>query len=112
MNPISKRLTIDVTQEDIHHGTPGDCEDCPVALAIRRIFPNCSVKVEGDVIEIDGSTVGAPAMVESFVDDFDRKYNDFVNTFYSSFEKFFDDYDEWRDGFEPFSFVLPVKGWK
>lgn len=108
MNPLSKPLTIEVTQEDIDQGTPGDCENCPVARPIRRIFPNCSVKVEGDVIEIDGSTVGAPEKVESFVYEFDRKFNDFV----SSFEKDFEDYDEWREEFEPFSFVLPAKGWK
>lgn len=104
MNPISKRLTIEVTQEDIDHGTPSDCEDCPVTRGIRRILPDAVVRVEGDVIKIDGWTVDAPEKVSVFVDNFDRAFNDF--------DEIENDYDEWREEFAPFSFVLPAKGWK
>jgi hypothetical protein len=31
-------VTIDVTQDDIDHGTAGNCWACPVARAVRRVL--------------------------------------------------------------------------
>lgn len=36
MKTWPKRLTITVTAEDVAHGKRGDCETCPVALALTR----------------------------------------------------------------------------
>lgn len=34
-----RKITVNVTQEDIDNGEPDDCSECPVALAIWRELP-------------------------------------------------------------------------
>jgi len=36
---VMKKVTIRVTAEDIRNGKPGSSNDCPVALALLRKFP-------------------------------------------------------------------------
>lgn len=39
-------VTVEVTQDDIIHGKPQDCCECPVALAVQRTFgPEFAVDV-------------------------------------------------------------------
>jgi hypothetical protein len=52
-----KRLKVTVTQEDIDEGERGECSRCPIALAIKRVFSNTFVSVNGAdarVEEVDG----------------------------------------------------------
>lgn len=47
--PVSKvyprYISVDVTQEDFQKGVRGDCDECAVALALKRQFPYLYVVV-------------------------------------------------------------------
>ena len=51
--------TINVTSQHLTRGIPGDCNTCPVALAIEDAFPNAaSVTVGGQYLSFqDGGRV-------------------------------------------------------
>lgn len=71
-------MKIEVTQQDIDNGVPGDAESCPVALACQRTIPGChDLTVGDDTIEfdIDGDAMAfdLPAEVATFVHRFDCK---------------------------------------
>ena len=64
-------MKIKVTQEHIHNGTPGDSECCPIALAVKEIFPNNHISVCKDCVAIDDDACNTEA-ISWFIDDFDR----------------------------------------
>ena len=90
-----KRVHVELTQEDIDQGIPRDCGNCPVARAIERAMGvSCKVEVEANRLDVyDGETwwTPLPAMVETFVDNFDN-----VNQ---------------RVLCEPFTFDLELRRW-
>jgi len=45
MVTTKKRVRVEVTWEDIEKGMPIDPRDCPVARAVRRLFPYKKVSV-------------------------------------------------------------------
>jgi len=36
-------ITVDVTQEDINTGKPSSFSSCPIALAVKRIYPKAEI---------------------------------------------------------------------
>lgn len=51
-------MKITVTQEHIDHGRAMDCTACPIALAVKPLFPDCDVTVGAKLIQAvqpDGS---------------------------------------------------------
>ena len=64
-------VTIQVTEQDIQHGLAGDCEKCPVALAIYRALHELAVRVgTGGVTIYRDDTyamVALPGPVSSFI---------------------------------------------
>lgn len=59
-------IRVEVCEADIAAGTPGKTLGCPVALAIKRVLPDCGVIVDQETITFgvrgdtfDGSTSGA-----------------------------------------------------
>lgn len=63
---------ITVTQDDIDRGLQGARKHCPVALALRRVFPQGGILVEGELLSI-GSCVWFPSRtVRDFIEDFDE----------------------------------------
>ena len=50
-----RKITVNVTQNDIDHGIPEDDCECPIAQAIRRALP------DNGIIEVDIRDVGEHA---------------------------------------------------
>lgn len=72
--------TIEVTQDDINNGIPNSEHSCPVAIALKRVFPDRRVSVNEDSLmlyeEINEVCVrriikGTPSEVQAFILDFD-----------------------------------------
>ena len=61
---------INVTQEHINSGIKSDCMLCPIALAVRTLFP--IVEVDDCCIEIGDVQYYSPDSVAKFIDDFDN----------------------------------------
>lgn len=67
------KIKISVSQEDIDNGTPGDETCCPIALAVKRQYPEYNeVSVEIDVLFLDDINYLMPIEASNFVDDFDE----------------------------------------
>lgn len=45
-------IEVEVTQDDIENGVARDCNRCPIALALRRQFPNCPNIVDNERVAI------------------------------------------------------------
>jgi hypothetical protein len=83
-------MRVDVTDEDILVGVPEDCGQCPVALALSRLFPDAqdiAVRATGIWLWIDGKLAffPPPPEVVAFVESFDA-----------------------REHVDPFSFDVPI----
>lgn len=68
------KYTIDVTLRHIRCGTPGECNICPIALAIQEAIPGCRVDVFGPVAFLNGKAINLPAACSTFVARLDRGY--------------------------------------
>ena len=71
-------MKIDVIQDDIHSGTRCNPATCPIALSIRRDYPNLTAHVSGKEILIIGdkllmSFIQLPDEAMSFVTAFDNE---------------------------------------
>jgi hypothetical protein len=92
-------VRIEVTQADIDDGEPGEPCTCPVALAIRRIGPDCDPQVDRlCVVFGEGSgycEAELPAAATRFIDDFDRLCGVFA---------------DYRSRFAPFAFDVEIPG--
>lgn len=68
-------MIIKVTQEDIDKGIQKDCEQCPIARAMRRAF-GCNVQITSIIYRKNDGILaygphGMPDIVTSFIRDFD-----------------------------------------
>jgi len=70
---IPDEIEIDVTARDIAEGKPGKCERCPIALAVRRIFPNDDIRVDSIIWIGDNwdARFDTPEVACDFIDRFD-----------------------------------------
>lgn len=71
-----EKLALSVTQDDIDRGYRCDCSSCPIALAMRRLYPNYSVKAKlGYILIIEKDDVliqyKVPIEAVAFMEDFD-----------------------------------------
>jgi hypothetical protein len=69
-------VTIQVTQEDINHGLAGDCEECPIALALYRALSVAGVRAGtgGVTLYREGTNamVALPVAAVRFIGRFDH----------------------------------------
>lgn len=67
-------VRIDVTAEDIAHGVRGECDSCPIALAIERTLGVVPLVNRFDVA-LDGcdddNAIDLPSEATFFIEDFD-----------------------------------------
>jgi hypothetical protein len=64
-------MKIQVTQQDIRNGVSKSYLECPVALAVKRIYPNFSVAITDKAIWIHGQKFMASRSVQRFIKSFD-----------------------------------------
>jgi len=62
-------LRVDVSQYCIDNGQPEETTSCPIALAVRKMYPDSSISVDGD-LNIDGYRYFSDVAME-FVSKFD-----------------------------------------
>lgn len=73
-------MNVSVTKEDIDNGETMFCDACPIALALKRVFPTSKdIQVESESeIYIDGVVYSAPEndmpKVKSFIGWFDKEF--------------------------------------
>lgn len=69
-------ITIQVTEQDISTGLAGDCEECPIALAIYRALSDAGVRVgtAGVTLYREGTNamLALPEAATRFIDGFDH----------------------------------------
>ena len=78
------RTKVEVTQEDIDKGIPNDCNNCAVALALKRKYKTdaVSVRIPDDyvLLSVDGKELNIKYNYENdildLIDIFDRDYSD------------------------------------
>lgn len=63
--------TVTVTQADIDGGVRNKCTKCPVALALKRLFPGRRISVANYSIKVGSCLERMPSEVISFVSWFD-----------------------------------------
>lgn len=71
------RVEISVTAEDIADGRRGSCTKCPIALAIRRLFPDAGSILTGPnhlrmLCRSRGWQACTPPIAVGFIEAFDR----------------------------------------
>jgi hypothetical protein len=73
------KINFYVGKNDIKHGKRRACQECPVALSVRRRLPNCRVTVREDYVSIVRSNglntrqiQDLPKHVTQFIKKFDR----------------------------------------
>ena len=64
-------MRIDVTQQDIDHGVPGNCRHCPIVLAAQRAGLR-DVKVNGESLFGNGHMTFLPDEALDFIYLFDK----------------------------------------
>ena len=77
------RTKVEVTQEDIDKGIPSDCNNCAVALALKRKYKtdNVFVSIPYDyvLLTVNGEDLNIRYNYENdilnFIDAFDKQYN-------------------------------------
>ena len=65
-------MIIEVTQDHIDRGNQGDCEYCPIAIAIRATLKDYSISVGGTIFEYKNSYYKLPEKAMKFVQAFDN----------------------------------------
>ena len=94
---------IEVTQDDIDNGKPGECNSCAIALALRREYKTNKVEVwveGGDpILRVNDDDLNIDSFMESDVLDFIDLYD--------SYNKFDNDY-KGREHKIPKPFTLEV----
>jgi hypothetical protein len=63
-------MIISVTEDDIKMGKVGDCQFCPVALAVKRNTAR-PITVGSDILDVDQVSHWLPLEVVDFIEDFD-----------------------------------------
>lgn len=77
-------LTVDVTQDDIDHGTRQSSCGCPVALALKRAG-HLYVSVGVATLDLDAQRLRHDTATANFVDEFDRGHGDMLAPFTARF---------------------------
>jgi len=70
----TKEILIELSADDITHGTKKDCSDCPVARAVARALPGSRPEVFHEEIELYGKyrgTATTPSEISEFIEAFD-----------------------------------------
>lgn len=85
------KITVDVTQPLIDAGKKGNCNDCPIALAIKPHFPEHNVFVDGGSVAItskfgDKKYATLPVEAVDFLNNFDEPLDDTTPSLPFSFE--------------------------
>jgi len=98
-------MKVQVTQSDINHGTVCDEEECPIALAIRRILGKDAaehgIAVKGDSVLINFQRHSLPWSAIQFIQDFDSKSTEVKPfTFEIGYQEL--DNDFWGGGEPPY----------
>ena len=99
------RTKVEVTQEDIDKGIPEDCNNCAVALALKRKYKtdNVFVSIPDDyvLITVRGEELNIRSNHENdildFIDVFDKQYN------YTTTEEYY-----YKQKPKPFEFEVNV----
>jgi hypothetical protein len=68
-----KKLKINVTEKDIEDGIEKDSHWCPIARAVRRIFPDQPITVGDDTVMIDDHHIYLTRRAMEFVHNFDTE---------------------------------------
>lgn len=70
------KIKLQVTEEDISKGIQKDSDDCPIALACKRILNPGFIGVYGPIkIEVDGHSYISKKNFYEFISDFDNGYS-------------------------------------
>lgn len=69
------KYDVHVTDSDIYYGEKRSNSNCPIALAMKRAFPNDKVSVGRDVFCVDKICLPLPLTAINFIKDHDRGYN-------------------------------------
>jgi hypothetical protein len=91
------KLTIDITAEDINHGEPGNCYECPVAIATKR-----ACEAAGNNVVTVTVSEGRVIVFTSYGERWQAVYDDRI-------DEFICDYDSQEDEIDlpsPFSTTL------
>lgn len=66
-------LTVEVTEDDIKKGVPGEADACAIVRAVRRATGRRVVNIDGESVEImkDDFYMALPKKAKQFVLDFD-----------------------------------------
>ena len=63
---------ITVLREDIDNGVQRSCQNCPIALALRREFPDAEyIEVNSAYIVVDNKKCSTPEEAQEFIEKFD-----------------------------------------
>ena len=76
-----KKITIDVTSEDIERGSDSSCFFCPIALAARRVLKTTNVEVFRKRIEINDRAYRLPLVARMFIVAFDSRKIELIKPF-------------------------------
>jgi len=68
---LPKKVKVNVTQDHIDNGIDHICILCPIALAIKDLFPNNIVTVS-NAVQIDFCKYALPLKALRFINQFDR----------------------------------------
>ena len=84
---MSKRLRVEVTQEDIVKGNPGFAQSCPIARAIHRALPESATVEVSSIIKVVEKTGGWRVFYPTkrallFMGTFDKREAVAPTTFY------------------------------
>jgi len=102
--------TVTVTQKHIDNSTPGDSNDCAIAVAVREHFESLGFELS-DGIEITGAgnqpisltlNVKFPKAVDSFIGKYDQ--DEPVAENFETTAKFKAAHKKWESRVKPFSF--------
>ena len=74
---MNRRLTAYVTEEDIALGSRFSSTGCPIALALKRVYPNLRISLDGITLAVWAPYLGQSyytvnAEARSFIDRFDK----------------------------------------
>ena len=65
------KIVVKITETDIFEGRRDDSEACPIALSLKRLFPEDVVCVESWQICINGVAHPTSSFVNDWIDAFD-----------------------------------------
>lgn len=95
MADIILSTKIAVTDDDIMHGKPNECVECPIGLALKRDYPDLDYSVGNSEITVYGSMFGRENQLQYYHVPLPVEAIAFISAF------------DAHKPVEPFSFVIP-----